>query len=90
VPLAQVLPHPQLIFPSKTWFFWGFILNFSEEIIQYSRTFAWQFLMSWNQAHAPLLTETFPKTPRTQSEASRLSGSHNYETKQTTFITKLS
>jgi len=26
VPLAQVLPHPQLIFPSKTWFF-GIYLN---------------------------------------------------------------
>jgi hypothetical protein len=23
VPFAQVLPHPQLIFPSKTWFFWN-------------------------------------------------------------------
>ncbi len=28
VPLAQVLPHPQLIFPSKTWFF-GNLLEFS-------------------------------------------------------------
>jgi hypothetical protein len=28
VPLAQVLPHPQLIFPSKTWFF-GTYLKFS-------------------------------------------------------------
>jgi hypothetical protein len=27
VPLAQVLPRPQLIFPFKTWFF-GFCLNF--------------------------------------------------------------
>ncbi len=27
VPLAQVLLHPQLIFPSKTWFF-GIYLNF--------------------------------------------------------------
>ncbi len=27
VPLAQVLPHPQLIFPSKTWFF-EIYLNF--------------------------------------------------------------
>ncbi len=26
--LAQVLPCPQLIFPSKTWFFWGIYLNF--------------------------------------------------------------
>jgi hypothetical protein len=28
VPLAQVLPCPQLIYPSKTWFF-GIYLNFS-------------------------------------------------------------
>jgi hypothetical protein len=27
------------------------IYFFSEEIIQYSRTFAWQVQMSWNQAH---------------------------------------
>ncbi len=92
--LAQVLPRPQLIFPSKTWFF-GIYLNFqqqkslkiqylphsesksyqinhqdpfnnikgtfqflrnfqllcnlifSEEIIQYSRTFAPQGRTSW-------------------------------------------
>jgi len=30
---------------------------FSEEIIQYSRTFAPQVQMSWNQAHAPVLIE---------------------------------
>ncbi len=30
VPLAQVLPHPQLIFPSKTWFF-GIYLNFQRQ-----------------------------------------------------------
>ncbi len=29
VPLAQVLPHPQLIFPSKTWFFLGNLFEFS-------------------------------------------------------------
>jgi hypothetical protein len=127
-----VFPHPQLIFPSKTWFF-GIYLNFqrkkslknqylphfesksyqinfikscssrsfqkhhrhipippkfsvtyslisSEEIIQYWRTFAPQVQMSWNQAHASLLVETFPKTPRTQSEASQFSGFHNYKT----------
>jgi hypothetical protein len=40
--------------------------------------------MSWNQAHAPhpSLTKSSPKKPRTQSEASRFSGSHNYNTKQ--------
>jgi len=37
---------------------------------------------SSNQAHAPLLVESFPKTPRTQSEASWFGGSHNYKTKQ--------
>jgi len=50
-------------------FFQNFQLQFnlilSEEIIQYSRTFAPQVQMSWNQAHAPLLIKSFPKTPRT-------------------------
>jgi hypothetical protein len=61
---------------------------FSEEIIQISRTFALQVQKSWNQANAPLLVESFPKTPRTQSEASQFGGSHNYKTKQkqTTFL----
>jgi len=129
VPLAQVLPCPQLIFPFKTWFFgidlnfqqqkslknrdlphfesksyqinsikssssrsfqhtkgtfqflWSFQLwfnlIFNEEIIQYSRTFGPQVQTSWNQAHAPFLVESFPKTLRTQSEASRFGGSHN-------------
>jgi len=71
-------------------FLWNFQLRFnlifSEEIIQYSRTFAPQVQRSWNQAHAPLLIKSFPKTPRTQSEASQFSGSHNYKTKQTTFL----
>ncbi len=30
MPLAQVLPRPQLIFPSKTWFF-GIYLNFQQQ-----------------------------------------------------------
>jgi hypothetical protein len=61
-------------------------LIYSEEIIQYSRTFVSQVQTSWNQAHAPLVIENFPKTPRTQSEASRFNGSHNYKTKQTTLL----
>jgi len=36
--------------------------------------------------YAPLLVESFPKTPRTRSEAFRFVGSHNYKTKQTTFL----
>jgi hypothetical protein len=43
--------------------------------------------MSWNQAHAPLLLESFPKRPRRWFEASQLGGSHKYkQKKQTTFL----
>jgi hypothetical protein len=77
-PLFQFLQNFQL----------RFNLIFSEEIIQYSRTFALQVQTSWNQAHAPLLLKSFPKTPRTWSEGSQFSGSHNYKTKQTTFLHK--
>ncbi len=41
-----------------------FNLIFSKKIIQYSRTFAPQVQTSWNWAHAHLLLESFPKTPR--------------------------
>jgi len=47
-----------------------FNLVFNEKIIQYSRNFAPQVQTSWNQAHAPLIIESFPKTPRMQFEAS--------------------
>jgi hypothetical protein len=57
-----------------------FNLNFSEKIIQYSRTFALQVQTSWNQAHEPLLIESFPKIPRIQYEASWFYGFHNYKT----------
>jgi hypothetical protein len=127
----QVLPSPQLIFPSKTCGFLEFILKFqwqkslrnqyfphfesksyqinsikssasrsfqttskahsnSFEIFSYDfplifneKIFNIQELWhrkskrSWNQAHAPLLIKSFPKTPRTQSKASRFRGSHN-------------
>jgi hypothetical protein len=42
-----------------------FSLIFNEEIVQYLRTFAPQIQLSWNQAHAPLLIESFPMTPTT-------------------------
>jgi hypothetical protein len=61
---------------------YDFISFCSEKIIQYSRTFAPQVQTSWHQAHAPLLVKSFPKTPRTQSEASQFGGSHNYKIKQ--------
>jgi len=53
---------------------------------KYSKPFAPQVQRSWNQAHAPLLVESFPNTP-TQSQASWFGGSHTYKTnKQTNFI----
>ncbi len=60
-----------------------------KKINQYSRTFATQVQTSWNQAHASLLVKSFPKTQRTRSEASQFSRSHNYKTKQTTFLHRL-
>jgi len=41
------------------------------------------------KAHAPFLIESFPKTSRTWTERSQFSASHNYKTKQTTFISRL-
>ncbi len=84
-------PHVFAVYVKKLYkFLWNFQLwfnlIFSEEIIQYSRTFVRQVQTSWNQAHAPLLVESFPKTPRTWSEASQFGGSHNYKRKQTTFL----
>ncbi len=38
MPLAQVLPCPQLIFPSKTWFF-GIYLNFQWQKIHFKNQF---------------------------------------------------
>ncbi len=53
------------------------------------QTFAPQVQMSWNQARAPLLIDSFPKTLITQSNASRFSGYHNYKTKQNKLPTYL-
>jgi hypothetical protein len=42
-----------------------FNLIFNEKIIQYSKKIASQVQTSCNQAHAPILIESFPKTPKT-------------------------
>ncbi len=52
----------------------------------YSRTFALHVQMPWNQAHAPLLLESFPKRPRRWFEASSFGESHKYKTKQTNYL----
>jgi hypothetical protein len=80
------LTTPKAHFTSSKIFSYDFNLIFSEEIIQYSRTFALQVQTSWIQAHAPLLVESFPKRPRTQPEASWFAGSHKYKKKKKTTI----
>jgi hypothetical protein len=47
----------QFLQNSQLWF----NIIFSEKIIQYSRTFALQIQMSWNQAHAPFLVKELSK-----------------------------
>jgi hypothetical protein len=62
-------------------------LMFSEEIVQYPKTFALQVQTPWNQKPMhPLPLQSFPKRPRTQSEASPFGGSHQYKTKQTNYL----
>jgi hypothetical protein len=51
-----------------------------KKLLNIQKAFALQVQMSWNQAREPLLVKSFPKTPRTQSEASQFSGSHKYKT----------
>jgi hypothetical protein len=48
----------------------NFFKNFSEKIIQYSRTFTLQVQAPWNQADAPLLLKSFPKRWRVRFKAS--------------------
>jgi len=140
---AQVLPCPQPIFPSKSWFLLEFIWIFSgkkslkNQYLSHSESKSYQinsikscslrsfqehqkpihsnsseilsydlisFHFQWKshsifknfctarskcchgtKAHACMHTSSsraFPKTPRTWSQASLFSGSHNYKTKQ--------
>jgi hypothetical protein len=44
------------------------------------KNFCTEVQAPWNQAHAPLLVKSFPKTPRTRSEASQFDGYHKYKT----------
>jgi hypothetical protein len=62
-------------------------LILGEKIIQYSRTFAPQVQTSWNQAHAPLLVmRAFQRPQEHDLKHPGFGGSHNYKTKQTTFL----
>ncbi len=73
----------QLLWNFLLWFNW----IFSEKFIQYSRTSTPQIETIWNQADAPLLVESFPKTSRMQSEMPQFGRSHNEkQTKQTKFL----
>ncbi len=60
-----------------------YIYNFQWRNFQYSRTSTPKVQTPWNQADAPLLLESFPKRPRTRSEASQFGGSHKYKQNKT-------
>ncbi len=66
-----------------------FNIIFSEKIIQYSKTFASPVQTPWNQANTPLLLKSFPKRPRTQSEASWFGGSRKYKQNKTNKLPSL-
>ncbi len=73
----------QLLWNFLSWFNW----IFSEKFIQYSRTSTPQIETIWNQANAPLLVKSLPKTSRMQSEMPQFGRSHNEkQTKQTKFL----
>ncbi len=56
------------------------IFNFQWKNHSIYKNFCTACPKSWNQAHAPLLIQSFPKTPRTWSKASWFNGSHRYKT----------
>ncbi len=75
---SPFLPNFQLQF--------NFISFSVKKSFNIQRTFAVQVQTSWNRAHAPqahapllVVVESFPKTPRTRSEASQFSESHYYK-----------
>ncbi len=67
----------------------GFTLNFQWRNHSIFKNFcALQVQTSWNQAYAPFLSlsRAFQRHKTIRSEASWFGGSHNYKTKQTTFL----
>ncbi len=63
-PCKSFLKRPHSQFLKKIQLPFNFIFN--EKIIQCSRTFAMQVQTAWNQADAPFLLKSFPKTPHSQ------------------------
>jgi hypothetical protein len=72
VPLAQVLPHPRLIFPSKTWFF-GIYLGFQwqksirNQYLPHSESKSYQI-----NSIKSLLIKIFPTAPKAHSNSSQI------------------
>ncbi len=64
-------------------FSYNFILFSVKKSFDIDELFAPWVQMSWNQSPMnPLLVKSLPKTPKSQSEAPRFGGSHNYKIKQ--------
>ncbi len=69
--LAQVLPHPQLIFPSKTWFL-GIYLNFQQQKSLKNQYFLHSESKSYQiNSIKILLINIFPTTPKAHSNSSK-------------------
>jgi hypothetical protein len=66
-PLAQVLPRPQLIFPSKTWFF-GICLNFQLQ----------KSLKNISHILDPNLTKSIPLNPSHQDLSNSTKGTFQF------------
>jgi hypothetical protein len=68
--LAQVLPRPQLIFPSKTWFFFGICLNFQQQ----------KSLKNQSLPHIlnPNLTKEIPLNPAHQDLSNNTKGTFQF------------
>ncbi len=91
--------HPKAHTPLKLWNFQlQFLICFSVKKKSFNIQELFALLLQvqtpWNQANAPLLLlQSFPKRPRTWSEASQFTGSHHQykqnktkQNKQTTFL----
>jgi len=44
------------------------------------------YILKFEMIERLIIIMSFPKTPQTRSEASSFGGSHNYKTKQTTYL----
>jgi hypothetical protein len=69
--MAQVLPHPQLIFPSKTWVI-GIYLNFQQQKSLKNQYLPHSESNLPNKFHEIVLIKIFPTTAKAHSNSSEI------------------